>query len=340
MKKSSFKPAWWLPSAHMQTLWQTVCRRSIKNLPLRRERFELPDGDFVDLDWAGEGNGPIVLVLHGLEGSIESPYASGMLKALTHHGWRAVLMHFRGCSGESNRHFRSYHSGETVDIATVISAIRSREQNTLLAAVGFSLGGNVLLKWLGECGQYSPLAAAVAISVPFELQKTSDRIQQGFSKIYQYHFLVSLRKKINEKIHNKKIQLPLPSLKDLKTIRDFDHHVTAPLHGFMSAEDYYTRSSSRQFLHKIAVPTLLIQAKDDPFMTRDLIPHPYELSPCVTLELSEKGGHVGFVSGNLPWRPEYWLEQRVPEFLAPYLLSPLKNQQHNINPHSENKEPA
>ncbi len=317
--KPAFKPAWWLPGGHLQTIWPTLCRRVIKNINLKRERFELPDGDFVDLDWLSEGNGPIVLVLHGLEGSVHSPYAKGMLIALKQQGWRGVFMHFRGCSEEFNRHPRSYHSGETEDLAVVVDAIRSREPGVPLAAIGFSLGGNVLLKWLGESGDANPLKAAVGISVPFELNKTAARVQLGFSRIYEIHFMRSLCKKIQDKFAIQTPPIELPALNKLKSLREFDDKITAPLHGFKNAEDYYQKSSSRQYLNKIKIPTLLLQAKDDPLMTDDLLPHANELSPKVMLELTEKGGHVGFVTGDVPWHAEYWLEQRVPEFLAQFL---------------------
>jgi predicted alpha/beta-fold hydrolase len=190
--KVIFKPAWWLPGPHLQTLWPTICRRPIKNIVLKRERFELPDGDFVDLDWVGNTKGPIVLILHGLEGSIHSPYAKGMLQALQQRGWRGVFMHFRGCSGEFNRLPRGYHSGDTHDVSAVITSIRNREPSVPLAAIGFSLGGNVLLKWLGELAEQNPLKAAVAVSVPFELHKTAKRVQEGFSHVYELHFMRSL----------------------------------------------------------------------------------------------------------------------------------------------------
>lgn len=312
---SSFKPAWWLPGPHMQTLWQTLCRREIKNIALRRERFELEDGDFVDLDWTERKDAPTVLILHGLEGSLNSPYAKGMLSAIEQQGWRGVFMHFRGCSGEMNRHPQSYHSGDTKDLARIVRLLQQREKCESIAAVGFSLGGNVLLKWLGEMGTNSPLRAAVAISVPFELSKTATRIQQGFSRVYQQHFMRSLCRKVRDKFEIQPAPIKLPVLEELRSLREFDDKVTAPLHGFLNAEDYYQKSSSRQYLKKITIPTLLLQAKDDPFMTMDLLPDPHELSPQVKLELTEQGGHVGFVSGTLPWRAEYWLEKRVPEFL-------------------------
>jgi predicted alpha/beta-fold hydrolase len=319
--KANFKPAWWLPGGHLQTLWPALCRRQIKNILLRRERFELPDGDFVDLDWVGSGNGPIVLILHGLEGSIDSSYAKGMLQAIQQRGWRGVFMHFRGCSEELNRCPRGYHSGDTQDVAAVMAAIQQREPGVQLAAVGFSLGGNVLLKWLGELATPHFLRAAVAISVPFELKKTVERVQQGFSRVYEMHFLRSLRNKFQTKFALQASSIKLPHFNKLKSLYEFDDQVTAPLHGFCNAEDYYTQSSSRQYLSRIKIPTLLLQSKDDPFMTPDILPKQSELSSAVTLELTEKGGHVGFVTGDAPWRAQYWLEQRVPEFLAAYLQS-------------------
>lgn len=316
--KTPFKPAWWLPGPHLQTLWPTLCRKISKGLHLERERFELPDGDFLDLDWAGE-KGPIVLILHGLEGSVNSCYARGMLQAIVEQDWRGLFMHFRGCSGEPNRLIRSYHSGETRDLASVVQNILRREPKTSIAAVGFSLGGNVLLKWLGETGEENPLSAAIAISVPFELQKASKRIQKGFSKIYQWHLLSCLRKRLNDKFREQDLEYGLKTLSNVKTMWDFDEKVTAPLHGFACAEEYYSRSSSRRYLAKIRVPTLLVQSQDDPFMTDDLIPEPEELPSQVELEVTEAGGHVGFVGGRFPWKSRYWLEERVPEFLKDYL---------------------
>ncbi len=314
-----FKPAWWLPGPHLQTIWPALCRRKKTKLDVHRERFWLADGDFVDLDWIGHPTGPIVLILHGLEGSIKSPYAKGMLEAVAAQGWRGVLMHFRGCSGVPNRLARGYHSGETGDVNEVIQALRSREPSTFLAAIGFSLGGNVLLKWLGETGLDNPLAAAVAISVPFELQKTTDRIRKGFSRVYQWHLLNCLYKRLSYKFQLQPYPHGLPPLSKYKSIRDFDDNITAPLHGFSNANEYYTLSSSRQYLNKIQVPTLLLQSTDDPFMTKDIIPSPQEISPKIQLEVTQSGGHVGFVSGKFPWRPNYWLEARVPAFLQSYL---------------------
>jgi predicted alpha/beta-fold hydrolase len=317
MSKLMFKPAWWLPGPHLQTLWPTLARRD-KKILLQRERIELADGDFLDLDWTEQKTGPIVLILHGLEGSVNSTYAQGMLKSMTQQGWRSAVMHFRGCSGEVNRLPRMYHSGDTGDIDAIIKILRVREPETPIAVIGFSIGGNVLLKWLGETAAANILTAAVAVSVPFQLNKSVDHLHRGFSRIYEKHLLRSLCTKITEKFRTQLAPVVLPAVSSIKTIRQFDDEVTAPLHGFENAEDYYVRSSSRQFLKSIAVPTLLLQAKDDPFMPDSVIPSVSELSSMVTLEVSLQGGHVGFVGG-LPWRPRYWLDERVPEFLQQYL---------------------
>ncbi len=319
MTKNDFKPAWWLPGPHLQTLWPSLCRRSVlKGQEIKRERLELPDGDFVDLASLGS-EGPIVLILHGLEGSVHSTYAQGMLASFLAQGWQGILMHFRGCSGEPNRLSRCYHSGDTSDLAKVVQFLRQRHAKLPIAAVGFSLGANVLLKWLGETGSSNLLAAAVAISVPFELAKTSQRVQKGFSRVYQWHLLRSLRRRLQQKFERYPLEREMPPLASLKTLWDFDEYFTAPLHGFSSAHDYYTRCSSRQYLKDIRIPTLIIQAKDDPFMSMDLIPRPEELAALVKLELCPKGGHVGFVAGPHPFRAEYWLEKRVPSYLENYL---------------------
>jgi hypothetical protein len=313
-----FKAAWWCRGPHGQTLWARLARR-LPHVALRRERLELPDGDFVDLDWTEKGSGPIVIVLHGLEGSSDSPYARGLLQAIEHRGWRGVVMHFRGCSGEPNRLARSYHSGDTGDLDFLVATLRRREPRAPLAAVGFSLGGNVLLKWLGKAGSLAPLHAAVAVSVPFVLHGAAERLQQGFSRVYQWQLLRSLRHTVDAKRRHMELPLKSRDLSALKNFRDFDEHITAPLHGFDSADHYYTVSSSRQYLGGITVPTLLLHARDDPFMTEAAIPRLDELSESVTLELSTHGGHVGFVAGIWPWRPRYWLDKRIPEYLARYL---------------------
>lgn len=313
---SSFKPAWWLPGPHAQTLFPFIARRRL-TVTTQRERLTLPDADFLDLDWAldAPAQAPLVLVLHGLEGSLRSHYAAGLLQSLNKAGLRAVLMHFRGCSGEPNRLPRSYHSGETADLEWVVTQLRQREPDTALAAVGFSLGGNVLLKWLGESGPQARLDAAVAVSVPFSLAIAADRLDRGLSQIYQAYLLHKLRRSLRAKQALLSLPIELPESHRLDSFRRFDDAVTAPLHGFAGVDDYYARASSRPFLKNITCPTLILQAQDDPFMTPEILPEPAELAASVRMELSLTGGHVGFISGQLG-QPEYWLEQRIPAFLC------------------------
>lgn len=322
MPRHHFKPAWWLPNSHLQTLWPAIFRHEVKGLQFKRERIELPDQDFIDIDWVGEDSDqPIVLILHGFEGSLESHYAKGILHAITAAGWRGAFMYFRGCSGEPNRLPRGYHSGETKDVAFIIEKLREREPNTPIAAIGYSLGGNVLLKWLGETGKDNPLKAAVAVSVPFDLHKAAKRIQSGFSRFYQWYLLRCARSRLLRKFLRVRAPIDLSQLSSAHTIQEFDHQYTVPLHGFSSVDEYYTVTSSGRYLKSIQIPTLIIHAKDDPFMTEDMIPNPEDISPHVTLEITDTGGHVGFVMGKYPWSPEYWLEERAPQFLQEYLAT-------------------
>lgn len=310
----AFRPAWWLPGGHLQTLWPALLLRPIPPTAARRERLELPDGDFIDVDWVGK-QGPIVVVLHGLGGSSDSHYARGILRAVALRGWRGALMHFRGCSGEPNRLPRSYHAGDTGDLDMFIASLREREPHTPLAAAGYSLGGSVLLKWLGEQGANAPVKAAVAVSVPYDLADAATRLRRGFSRVYERRLLRCLQQSFAQKC----ARLPLPwdgrDIASIKSLREFDERVTAPLHGFRDADDYYTRAACRPYLAGIAAPTLLIHAADDPFMSPGVVPGAKELSGSTLLELSPHGGHVGFVSG-APWAPQCWLETRIPAFFA------------------------
>ena len=312
---SDFQPAWWLPGPHAQTLWPALCRRRPR-LPLRRERLELPDGDFLDLDWTGGEQGPLVLILHGLEGSSTSHYVLGLLAAITGHGWRGVVMHFRGCGNQPNRLARGYCAGDTRDIAHIVDWLRQREPATPLAIIGYSLGGNALLKWLGEVGAATPVCAAAAISVPFVLDLTARRLGKGFSRLYQFHLLRELKRSYRDKFHWRSDgPVTLAGLAAIQDFYAFDDRITAPLHGYAGVHDYYTRASCRPYLKHIRVPTLILHALDDPFMYPEAVPETGELAPSVQLELSQNGGHVGFVSGRWPWQAEYWLEQRILAFL-------------------------
>lgn len=324
MKKSEFKPAWWLPFSHMQTIWPAfIKRRDLEGVKeLSYERLELPDGDFLDLVWSGrDEKGPIVIMLHGFEGSIDSHYSKGMLIALKKYGLRSVFMHFRGCSGTHNRLPKNYHSGDTEDIAHLAAVLKKREPKTKLAAIGYSLGGNVLLKWLGETGKENPLESAIAVSVPFELTNAVNRIQRGFSRLYHWYLLNHVCRRLQAKfkhIESYAAHFTIEQIKTIKSIVEFDDMVTAKLHGFENAHHYYNSASSRQYLKNIKVPTLIVHAKDDPFMTPEAIPSQSELSPYVQLEVSEKGGHVGFISGGTPWKPTFWIEERAPQFFVQY----------------------
>ncbi|MBA4696039.1 MAG: hydrolase [Legionella sp.] len=321
--KSHFKPAWWLPNAHLQTIYSALMRRLPACIDLP-ERVELPDGDFIDLSWSVHGlkkDSPIVILLHGLGGNIHSSYVGGFMRAFNACGWRAVLMHFRGASHEPNRLPRFYHSGDTQDLDYVLRLLNEREPHTKKAVIGVSLGGNVLLKWLGENRDTSFIQAAVAVSVPFQLNLAADRVNRGFSRIYQRHLLRNLNILFNRKV---RIGLDtgsalLNSAQKWKCFWTFDEFVTAPLNGFRHVHDYYRAASSRRYLRHIKTPTLIIHASDDPFMTPEIIPYEHELSSAITLELSETGGHVGFITGSLPGAPVYWLDDRIPEYLESYL---------------------
>ncbi len=309
---SRFRPAWWLPGPHLQTLWPTFFRKR-PALDLTPERVELADGDFIDLAWHRRGGRPLVVVIHGLEGSLHSHYAKTTLAALDASGFDSVFMFLRGSSGEPNRLPRRYHSGATEDLAAILDHLQAAHGLEPQGAVGFSLGGNLLLKFLGE-GKYPvPFRAAVAVSVPYRLMDCAVRLESGFSRRYREHLIHRLRRSY----HAKFSRMPSPLDVDVDRLAgfyEFDDRVTAPLHGFAGADDYYRRCSSRQFLGAITIPTLLLHALDDPFMTPDTVPGKEELAESVTLELSQHGGHVGFVSGSAPWKPLYWLDKRIPEF--------------------------
>ena len=316
--KSPFKPAWWLPGPHSQTLWPYLFHRK-HTVKYKTERLELPDGDFVDLYRTLNSTGPIVTVFHGLEGDINSPYAAAIMSAIHTEGWRGVFMHFRGCSGTSNRLDRSYHSGDTGDIKFLIDTLNKNNPGVPMAVVGYSLGGNALLKYLGETGASTPVKAAVAVSVPFVLQDSAIRLSQGWSRLYQRRLVRSLHEKIKRKFTGRRPPFNMDSLHTLDTFYKFDDAITAPLHGFRGADDYYAQSSCRAYLTEIRVPTLLLHARNDPFMTPAAIPDKNELSESVMLELSDQGGHVGFVCGKVPWKPVYWLEQRIITYLNEYI---------------------
>ncbi len=319
----TFKPAWWLSNRHAQTVYPTLMRRLTAPVD-QVERVELPDGDFVDLAWATNGlnaNTPLVVLVHGLGGGIHSPYISGQMHAMNRRGWRAVLLCLRGAGKEPNRFSRAYHSGDTCDLHEVLKILAKREPETKKAMVGFSLGGNVILKWLGENGQQDWIHAAVAVSVPFVLNLVADKIHHGLSRGYQIYLLRRMRQLFQRKseVSGQLSDEILHDLNRVSCLWTFDERITAPLHGFPNVHAYYRESSSRQFLSRIFTPTLIIHALDDPFMSPEIVPRADELSELVCLELSQKGGHVGFVAGDIPGKPIYWLDHRIPDYLQSYL---------------------
>ncbi|GAA5186592.1 hydrolase [Ferrimonas gelatinilytica] len=283
---------------------------------LNRQRLELTDGDFIDLDWQRrpDHNAPLLLLVHGLEGSADSHYMRRLLSDAENQSLAAVAMHQRSCSGEPNRLTRSYHSGASDDLMAVITELKRQYPESPLWVVGYSLGGNQLVKYLGEQREYARVERAVVVSAPLDLAACARRMERGFSRVYQTHLIGRLQQKTRDKLD----QLPLTEqeLSRLKTFYQFDDRVTAPLNGFSGAEDYYQQASGKAFLAHIAVPTLLLHAVDDPFMTEAVIPAPDELSPSVELELCPNGGHVGFIEGGWPWSPRYYLERRILGYLA------------------------
>ncbi len=315
LSDSDFKPAWWLRSPHLQTLWPSLLRPAAQ-LDVSWERLELADGDFIDLAWR-RGPGPLVLLIHGLEGSLESHYAVPLLKLLEGEGYSAVFMHLRGCGREPNRLDRSYHSGASEDLAEVLERLALRGERPD-ALIGISLGANLLLKYLGESGREACTRAAIAISVPFRLQIAASHLQHGFSRIYGRYLLRKLVGSYKRKFTDRPSPLEV-AVDRIGSIYEFDERVTAPLNGFESAEDYYRRCSCIGFLKDIVTPTLILHAIDDPLMRPEVIPRREELGPGATLELCRQGGHVGFIEGCLPGRPRYWLERRIPRYLKQQL---------------------
>lgn len=318
--QSSFNPQRGLASPHFQTLYSTFFNR--QQFPAyHEERLELADGDFIDLVWVTDGvaaDAPLVILLHGLGGGMQSTYVAGLLNSFKRAGFRALLMFFRGASGEPNRLMRAYHSGETDDFNFLLQSIAAREPYSIKLAVGISLGGNVLLKWMGQHGDPSILHGGVAVSVPFELELAVQRIDQGFSKIYQKHLLKKLQKLFLKKMTYRQDRYPFSQheLLSIRTLYEFDQLVTAPLHGFADAQAYYQQSSSRQYIKNIQIPCLIIHAYDDPFMFPEVIPTASELSESVQLELSQHGGHVGFITNKKQGNGSpFWLETRIPQFL-------------------------
>ncbi|WP_435946974.1 hydrolase [Dryocola sp. BD586] len=318
-----FRPMRGLSNPHLQTMLPRVIRRRVKFKP-HWQRLDMPDGDFVDLAWsedpAAAVDKPRLVVFHGLEGSLHSPYAHGLIEAAKNRGWLGVVMHFRGCSGVPNRMQRIYHSGETEDGTFFLNWLNQRYGDAPTAAVGFSLGGNMLACLMAKQGVDCTLKAGVVVSAPLMLEQCCYHMEQGFSRFYQRYLLNLLKKNAARKLRSYPGTLPvdLRQLKGVRRIRDFDDLITSKIHGFADALDYYRRCSAMPLLPDIAKPTLIIHAKDDPFMDHHVIPDKASLPTNIEYQLTSHGGHVGFVGGTLR-KPEMWLEQRIPDWLTRYL---------------------
>ena len=310
-----FRPARGLEDPHAQTLHAALARRP-RLSGLNRERVWLKDGDFLDLEVleGSSRDAPLLLLLHGLEGSSRSGYIRALLAGAAARGWGAVALNFRSCSGESNRLPRFYHSGETGDVRELLGRLGARGWGPRFA-VGFSLGANVLLKLLGEDGERSPITAAAAISTPFDLQTSADALDlaTGVGSVYRRVFLRSLKRKALEKARRFPESFDAARIRAATGVREFDDVVTAPIHGFNSAEDYYRRSSSGPLLGAIRRPTLLLSSADDPLAPGGL-PASAKTSPWLHLLEPPHGGHVGFVEGRA-WRPRWWADAQVLRFL-------------------------
>lgn len=325
-----FHAAWWCSGPNAQTIWGSILRPTPR-VPLQRERWETPDGDFIDVDlMPGPAGSPILIAFHGLEGSSRSKQILGLLFLARRNGWRGVAMNFRTCSGQINRLRRSYHGGETSDPKWLIERVARENPDAPIFCVGVSLGANILLKYFGEEGDAVPqqVRAAAAISTPFDLQASARGLEKGFSRTYMKRLVQSLKAKTLAKMEK------YPDLADrqrvlaAETLEEFDDAVTGPVHGFRDARDYWAHSSSNQFVARIRRPTLLISAKDDPFLPESAIPFAaVSENHFLTGVFTEKGGHVGFISGAWPGRAFPWAEHRAIRFFERHLPSdfPARN---------------
>lgn len=318
-----FKEAWWCRGAHAQTLFGALFRAKPR-INLDRKRLELPDGDFLDLDFlrASPQNGrrdvPLVIILHGLEGSSRAPYVQALLGSIYAAGWDSVAINMRTCSGVPNRLKQTYHSGKTEDLEWVVNDFIEKEKCGKIYLVGYSIGGNILLKWLGERGGAIPrgVQKAVAISVPYDLTVSVQLMDRGFNRrIYTHALLASLKAKIRMKEKQFPAAIRYDLAKRSATFKEFDGRVTAPLNGFRDEVDYWIKTSCKHFLESIAVPTLLIHAEDDPFFPGKLLPADViRRSKYLKSLIVPHGGHLGFVAGRWPWKQELWIERKIMDF--------------------------
>lgn len=327
MSQTFIAPSW-CRHRHLQTLLPTLLNPKL-TAPVVNQRLTTPDNDFLDLTWSSQPKAnesrTLIVVFHGLEGSVNSPYAVSLLNAVHQSGQLAVLMHFRGCSGEPNKLPRSYHSGEIGDPLFLLSWLQQHYPATQAVCVGYSLGGNMLLNLLAEQGP-SYIQAAVSVSAPLKLALCAERLNQGFSKVYQRHLISRMKRNLSRKMQQvdfgPELSIDIASLNDF---HQFDDAVTAPLHGFAGVDDYYRQCSAFGKLKQVQTPSLIIHASDDPFMTPAVIPSSHQVSSSIELKISATGGHVGFVKGKIS-QPEYWLPATILDWLAPWLQPRDKSQ--------------
>lgn len=331
ISNSDFVPAWWLKNRHAQTIYASLPWAYRSRPAVRREELYLPDGDTTAVDWlvAGDdlpGTAPLLVILHGLEGSGQSSYARMLMEHALALGWRSCVLHFRDCGDYRNRLPRRYHAGETNDLRFFLETLhktpKDPENAGPLLATGFSLGGNVLLKYLGEAGDESPLRAAAAVCVPLDLHACAEALNTGFSRFYQRYLLKRMKRALTGKFDRHTAAFDWTRAMAAATFAEFDDQVTAPLHGFRGKQDYYDRCSSVKYLADIERPTLIINALDDPFMTPEVVPPEEAMSAYVSVELADAGGHVGFIDGGSPWRPSFYLPGRILSFLQPNAAMP------------------
>jgi hypothetical protein len=313
-------PSWWVSGGHLQTIIPALFRKVMAS-PYTRERIATPDGDFLDCDWlyatSSIPSQKLVIISHGLESNSHRPNVVGMARAASLCGFDALAWNFRGCSGEPNRLPRAYHSGATEDLHTVLEHAATKYDEIYL--VGFSLGGNLTLKYLGEQSEAlsCKVKKAVVFSVPCDLAASSKQISRVSNRLYERRFLNSLRQKIEQKatLFPNDISLEPYLKKRIKTLRDFDEHYTAPLHGFQSADDYYAKCSAKQFISRITIPTLIINAKNDVFLAPSCYPFDEaQSSDVVFLETPKSGGHLGFITEETA-HGLYWSEMRALGFI-------------------------
>jgi predicted alpha/beta-fold hydrolase len=306
----------WLPGGHLQTIYTSLFIKA-PQVNYRRERVELADGDFLDFDWVdGMPGQPVVVLFHGLEGSSASHYAHDLMHTARLHDWNGVVAHFRGCSGEDNRLPRAYFAGDSAEVERILRHVKSCYPDAPLYAVGVSLGGNALLRWLGEAGvvAYALAERAAAVSAPLDLTAAGNTLDRGFNRhVYTARFLATLKQKALKKAQQFPGTLDADAIASATTFRTFDTLVTARLHGYRDADDYWLRASSKPVLPDIRIPTLIINAQNDPFLSSWVLPTAAEVSSEVTLEQPETGGHVAFPSGPFPGNID-WLPTRLMQF--------------------------